>query len=236
LRIAILEDDPDQLALLERWLTNAGHQVHGHLRGAQILKSARRDSFDMFMLDWEVPDISGIDVLRSIRTDLSASVPILFVTVRDTEEDIVHALNSGADDYMIKPVRQSETLARVGALLRRAYPRARETRLEFPPYAFDAATGTATVAGTAVALLPKEFELALLLFQNFERLMSRGHIQEKIWGRAASVPSRTIDTHVSQLRRKLSLRGEFGFRISAIYNYGYRLKKVSAHGDDGASR
>jgi len=226
LRIAILEDDPDQLALLSRWLVNAGHQVHGYLRGNEVVKNAGRESFDLFVLDWEVPDISGVDVLRWIRANLSASVPILFVTVRDTEEDIVHALNSGADDYMIKPVRQSETMARLGALLRRAYPQKESTQVVAPPYEFDTQAGIARLNGAPVALTPKEFELAVLLFRNVDRLMSRGHLQEMVWGRGVELPTRSVDTHVSQVRKKLGLRGENGYRAAAIYNYGYRLKRV----------
>jgi DNA-binding response OmpR family regulator len=236
LRIAILEDDPDQLALLTRWLTNAGHSVHGYLLGNEVLKYAGRESFDMFVLDWEVPDLSGIEVLHWIRANLSRTVPILFVTVRDTEEDIVYALNEGADDYMIKPARQSELLARVGALLRRAYPQKDETHLEFPPYDFDTQSGTARINGTAVELTPKEFELAVLLFRNPERLMSRGHLQEAIWGRSGDLQTRSIDTHVSQVRRKLALRGEWGVRVAAIYNYGYRLKRVPQEGAQVFSR
>jgi len=226
LRIAILEDDPDQLALLNRWLTNAGHSVHGYLLGNDALKAAGRESFDMFVLDWEVPDVSGVDVLRWIRVNLSKTVPILFVTVRDTEEDIVYALNQGADDYMIKPARQSELLARVGALLRRAYPQKDETQLVFPPYEFDTQSGTVRLNGAAVELTPKEFELAVLLFRNPERLMSRGYLQEAIWGHNNELATRSVDTHVSQVRKKLSLRGEFGIRVAAIYNYGYRLKRL----------
>lgn len=226
MRIAILEDDPDQLALLTRWLTNAGHSVHGYLLGNEVLKFAGRESFDLFVLDWEVPDVSGIQVLGWIRANLSTTVPILFVTVRDTEEDIVYALNEGADDYMIKPARQSELLARVGALLRRAYPQRDETHLVFAPYEFDTQSGTARVNGGIVDLTPKEFELAVLLFRNPERLMSRGHLQEAIWGHSAELATRSVDTHVSQVRRKLSLRGEFGIRVAAIYNYGYRLKRL----------
>ena len=226
MRIAILEDDPDQLALLSRWLIAAGHHVHGYLRGNDMLKSVRRESFDAFVLDWEVPDISGVEVMRWIRSNLSKSVPILFVTVRDTEEDIVYALNNGADDYMIKPARQAETLARAGALLRRAYPQKEETHLVFPPYDFDTVNGIARINGAAVELAPKEFEIAVLLFRNFERLMSRGHLQESVWGRGAEQLTRTVDTHVSQVRKKLGLRGEHGFRVAAIYNYGYRLKRV----------
>jgi len=232
LRIAILEDDPDQLALLSRWLANAGHQVHGYLRGNDVLKNAARESFDLFVLDWEGPDISGVEVLRWIRSNLSSSVPVLFVTVHDTEEDIVYALNAGADDYMTKPVRQSETLARLGALLRRAYPEKEVTQLVIPPYEFDTQAGIARLNGAPVALTPKEFELAVLLFRNIDRLMSRGHLQEQVWGRGTDVPTRSIDTHVSQVRKKLGLHGEHGLRAAAIYNYGYRLKRVV----DGAAR
>ena len=227
MRIAILEDDPDQLALLSRWLSNAGHQVHGDLLGHDLLKRARRESFDLFVLDWEVPDISGVDVLRRIRADLSKTVPILFVTVRDTEEDIVYALDAGADDYMIKPARQSEMLARVGALLRRAYPQREETHLQFPPYEFDTKLGIARINGAAIELTPKEFELASLFFRNLDRLMSRLHLQEVVWGRDVELATRSVDTHVSNVRKKLGLRGEHGYRVAAIYNYGYRLKRVS---------
>jgi two-component system response regulator RegX3 len=226
LRIAILEDDPDQMALLSRWLNNAGHQVYGDLLGRDFQKRVKRESFDMFVLDWEVPDISGVDVLRWIRSDLSKSVPILFVTVRDSEEDIVYALNAGADDYMIKPARQSEALARVGALLRRAYPKADETLLSFPPFELDTQLGLATVNGKPVDVTPKEFDLAAMFFRNIDRLMSRQHLQEAVWGRNVELATRSVDTHVSNVRKKLGLRGEHGFRVAAIYNYGYRLKQV----------
>lgn len=226
MRIAILEDDPDQLALYSRWIESAGHEVHGFLAGHDILREATRQHFELFVLDWEVPDLSGLDVLRRIRGKLSQTVPVLFVTVRDTEEDIVMALNAGADDYMIKPARKAEALARVGALLRRAYPQKKERQLAFPPYRFDLDVGVAYIDGAPVALTPKEFELAAMFFEHFDQLLSRPHLQETLWGRGPDVESRTVDTHVSGVRRKLGLRGEHGYRISAVYNYGYRLKKV----------
>ena len=98
MRIAILEDDPDQLALLRRWTAEDGHDVHAYLSGREAMKQAGRESFDLFMLDWQVPDVSGAEVLMWVRANVSKSVPVLFVTVRDAEQDIVFALEHGADD------------------------------------------------------------------------------------------------------------------------------------------
>ena len=230
MRIAILEDDPDQLTLLQRWLAQDRHDVHGYLTGREVMMRAGRESFDLFILDWQVPDVSGTEVLLWLRNNVSRTVPILFVTVRDAEQDIVYALESGADDYMIKPVRQNELLARVHALLRRAYPREDDTQLSFPPFAIDTQRGEIRRAGTKVELTPKEFDLAVVLFRNIGRLMSRGHLQEAVWGRSGDLATRTVDTHVSQVRKKLDLRLESGFRVVPVYNYGYRLEQISPEG------
>ena len=225
MRIAILEDDPDQLALLERWLAQDGHDVHGYLTGRETMMRAARESFDLFILDWQVPDVPGTEVLQWVRNNISRTVPILFVTVRDSEQDIVFALESGADDYMIKPARQNELLARVHALLRRAYPREDEKLLSFPPFEIDIQRSEIRRAGARIELTPKEYDLAVVLFRNIGRLMSRGHLQESVWGRAGELATRTVDTHVSQVRKKLDLRVETGYRVVPVYNYGYRLEK-----------
>jgi two-component system, OmpR family, response regulator RegX3 len=227
LRIAILEDDPDQLALLQRWLGEDGHDVHGFLAGREAMKNAGRESYDLFVLDWQVPDVAGPEVLKWIRAQISKTVPVLFVTVRDSEEDIVMALESGADDYMIKPVRHQELLARVHALLRRAYPREEQALLKFPPFEIDIQRGEIRREGVRVDLTPKEFDLAAVFFRNVGRLMSRGHLQELVWGRSGDLVTRTVDTHVSQVRKKLDLRPESGYRVVPIYNYGYRLEQIS---------
>ncbi|MDA8109621.1 MAG: response regulator transcription factor [Betaproteobacteria bacterium] len=226
MRIAILEDDPDQLALLERWLAEAGHDVHAYQSGRDAMRHAGRESFDLFVLDWQVPDVSGPEVLARIRNNVSKHVPVLFVTVRDSEEDIVFALESGADDYMVKPARKHELLARVNALLRRAYPREEEPLLSFPPFEIDTRHGEIRRSGTKIELTPKEYDLAVVLFRNMGRLLSRGHLQEAVWGRTGDLATRTVDTHVSQVRKKLDLRAETGFRVVPIYNYGYRLEQV----------
>jgi len=227
LRIAILEDDPDQLALLKRWLSDDGHDVHGYSNGRDAMRQAGRESFDLFILDWQVPDVQGTEVLVWIRSKVSQRVPVLFVTVRDSEEDIVFALERGADDYMIKPARKHELLARVHALLRRAYPQAEERQFSCPPFEIDIERGEIRRNGARIELTPKEFDLSVVLFRNVGRLLSRGHLHETVWGRGADLATRTVDTHVSQVRKKLDLRPESGYRVVPVYNYGYRLEKVN---------
>ena len=234
MRISILEDDPDQLALLKRWLVEDGHDVHGYLAGREALKHAGRESFDLFVLDWQVPDVSGADVLMWLRNNVSRTVPVLFVTVRDSEQDIVFALENGADDYMVKPARRQELLARVHALLRRAYPREEEKHLSFPPFEIDISRGEILRNGEKIELTPKEFELTVVLFRNVGRLLSRGHLQEAVWGRSGDLVTRTVDTHVSQVRKKLDLRVETGFRVVPVYNYGYRLEQIGESASSAA--
>ena len=226
MRIAILEDDPDQLALLKHWLTTSGYDVHGFLSGRAILTQAGRESYDVFILDWQVPDIPGPEVLVWIRKNVSKTVPILFVTVRDSEDDIVFALEKGADDYMIKPLRRQELLARTNALVRRAFPNEEKALLDFPPFRIAVDRREISRLEIRVELRPKEFDLAVALFRNIGRLLSRGHLQELVWGKAIQTTTRTVDTHVSQVRRKLQLGPDSGFQVVPVYHYGYRLERL----------
>jgi DNA-binding response OmpR family regulator len=226
MRIAILEDEPDQSALLKTYLSDAGHDCVVFNSGKALTHQASRESYDLFLLDWQVPDLSGEEVLRWIRKQVDSPVPVMFITGRDTETDIVTALSQGADDYMKKPVSKPELLARVSALLRRAYPQKQLDTLEFAPYCFDLKLQELKVGKEKIELTQKEFDLALFLFQNLGRLLSRGHILEAVWGRAIDVPSRTMDTHVSRIRTKLNLRPDNGYKLTPIYNYGYRLEQI----------
>ena len=119
----MLEDDLEVGAAMRQWLEASGHTVHHFASGKAIVREAARESFDLFLLDWHVPDLSGADVLKWLREKQQSTVPVLFATSRDSEQDIVAALAAGADDYMIKPVRRMELLARVEALLRRMRPK-----------------------------------------------------------------------------------------------------------------
>ena len=130
-------------------------------------------------------------------------------------------------DNVFGGVPVQELLARVHALLRRAYPSEEKKQLSFPPFDIDIQRGEVRRDGTKVELTPKEFELTVTLFRNIGRLLSRGHLQESVWGRTGDLATRTVDTHVSQVRKKLDLRPDSGYRVVPIYNYGYRLEKIS---------
>ncbi|MDY7573401.1 response regulator transcription factor [Actimicrobium sp. CCI2.3] len=228
MRIAVLDDDRTQTDLVCQVLTAAGHVCHPFQSGKEMLNQLRRESFDMLIIDWQVPDLSGADVLRWAREKLPAVLPVLFMTSRSGEDDIVAGLAAGADDYMIKPIRRGELVARVQALLRRAYPTQNTIeQIQFSHYIFEPRTGRLLDHGEAVELTQKEFDLALLLFRNLGRPLSRAYILEAVWSRDVEIPSRTMDTHVSRVRTKLKLRPENGFRLAPVYSYGYRLEQVS---------
>jgi DNA-binding response OmpR family regulator len=227
MRIAVLDDDPAQADLVCETLSAAGHICHAYAEGRALVRQLRRQTFDLLVLDWNVPDMSGEEVLRWVRESLSERLPVLFMTSRSRDADITSILNTGADDYIVKPVSAGVLLARVGSLLRRAYQINTSTLKEvFDEYVFDLSARHVVVRGTTVAVTQKEFDLALLLFQHLSRPLSRAHILDVIWKRATDIPSRTMDTHVSVLRTKLGLRPENGYRLTPIYGYGYRLERL----------
>lgn len=224
LRVAVLEDDPDQLALERRWLEAAGHACHAFSRSADLVKAIGRESFDVFVLDWMVPDLSGEVVLQWIRRTLPERVPVMFATARDEEAEIVEVLGLGADDYLAKPLRHAEFVARIEALDRRYSAAKGPSRLRVGPYRFDPGSRTVTVQGRPVELTPRLYDIARILFEKREVLVSRGYLYEQAWGRPLEGATRTVDTHVSRLRRALELDGRHGWRLTSIYQHGYRLE------------
>lgn len=233
LRVALLEDDALQADLVKLWLEGAGHVCHVFHLGKDLIRCAPRESFDLFLLDWTLPDMDGTEVLGWLRQHLQQRVPVLFVTARDREEDVVQALTAGADDYMAKPLRKGELLARIRALIRRV-PGAPDRSQRFPigEFEVDAERRTITRDGEPVVLSHREFALALFLFNNLGKLLSRGHIMESVWGRSADINTRTVDTHMSKLRRILQLVPENGWSLAAVYQHGYRLEQIGKP-DDG---
>ena len=227
MRVAILEDDPDQADLVRLWLRDAGHSVSLSHDAASFLRSVRRDSYDMYVLDWVLPDLSGIEVLTKLRTEMEDYTPVVIATAKDEEQSVVRGLESGADDYLVKPIRRAELVARVAAIFRRIAGGRTDDDIDAAPYVIDTAKKTITLDGDGVALTNREFELACFLFKNPGKMLSRAHILEAIWGiENAAVSTRTVDTHISRLRRKLKLGEDNGWTLSAIYQHGYRFERV----------
>ncbi len=227
MRIALLEDDPDQSELIRLWLEDAENSVVVHDTGGDFLRAIRRDSFDLYLLDWVLPDLSGLDVLRKLRTELHDTTPVLITTVKNEERDIVRALKAGADDYLVKPVRQRELIARAEAICRRSSGMAQDSGMyEAAPYIMDLRRKKATLNSEELPLTHREFDLAMFFFRHAGRAVSRAHLLEAIWGiDNANVTTRTIDTHISRLRKKMQLTDENGWKLSAIYQHGYRLEQ-----------
>ncbi|MEO6023018.1 MAG: response regulator transcription factor [Burkholderiales bacterium] len=229
MRIALLEDDKSQSDLYKAWLEEAGHVCSPFAAGKAFIKHIGRESYDLIILDWGIPDITGHEVLVWIRSHIQTPVPVMFVTARDEEQDIVSALESGADDYLVKPVRKMELIARINALERRAKQEfTLKERLDFDPFTIDTKSRKISRSEKAIDLTIKEFDLTLFLFRHLGQLLSRGHILESIWGRSQELNTRTVDTHVSRIRNKLELSQESGFKLSSVYFYGYRLERVAA--------
>ena len=226
MRIAYLEDDMAQAELVTHWLKEAGHNCIHMASGREFMSLLRRDTFDILVLDWEVPDMNGYAVLEEVRA--SGNRPVLFATQRDDESSIVGALSQGADDYMVKPTKQAELLARISALGRRAgvSEMDEETALSVGPWTVDRSRRQILLDEDAIKLTDKDYELACYLFQNVGKLMSRAHLLEKVWGIMTPIESRTVDVHISRIRRSLHIRPERGYRIKTVYQHGYRLEPI----------
>ena len=227
MRVALLEDDIDLAKLIEVWLDDAGYQSYLFQSGSHVLRALTKENFDILLLDWEVPDLNGLEVLKWVRENLDWNIPILFITHRTEEKDIVTALDAGADDYMVKPIKRNEMLARIGAISRRNQPKeSDDPLLEFLPYTIDTQKRTVSCNSKQIELTKKEYDLTLFIFRNMGRLLSRGFILERVWGKNPDINTRTVDTHMSRLRRKLNIGAENGWVLTSVYQHGYRLEPV----------
>ena len=229
MRIALLEDDLDQAALFTEWLRSSGNSCEHFAAGKPFIRNIKHDSYDVLILDWMVPDMDGYEVLRWVRENFDWPVPIVFVTAKDDEDDIVRALEQGADDYIVKPAKQRELVARITAVARRSSPiDESQTTIEYEPFAIDLANHEVKRDGERIEVTQKEYELIVFLFRNIGRILSRAHILESVWGRNPDINTRTVDTHVSRIRTKLSLAAEMGWKLSSIYQHGYRLERITS--------
>ncbi len=231
MRIALFDADAAEQTLVAQTLERSGFDCVVHSDAKALLADARVRRFDALIVDWKGKPAEGGAVLGHARA-AATRTPTLMMVAHGGEDDIIAGLSCGADDYLIKPIRPSELIARLQALLRRAYPHETLERYEFEPYRFDPEPCEVAIvlpdgSETArVLLTQKEFDLGLLLFRNAGRPMSRNHIREVVWGGDADISSRTMDTHVSRLRAKLGLNTRSVYRVMPVYGYGYRLDRL----------
>lgn len=226
MRICVLEDDLAQAELVVSWLQDAGYTVDHKPTSREFLQQMKENSYDLAVLDWEVPGMSGVDVLEHLRNALEWQGMVLFTTQRDSESDVARALHAGADDYLVKPLRKEEMLARLIALARRSGTQAMADVIDIGPIKLNRKTQEISVAGEAVKLTAKDFQLARYMIEHAGKLVSRDQLLKSIWGINETVNTRTVDVHMSRIRRKLGITPEIGYRIKTIYQYGYRLEKV----------
>ncbi|MHC8316957.1 response regulator transcription factor [Pseudomonas sp. LB3P31] len=235
MRVAILDDEPAELRRVEQTLRQMAEpgeiewSLYSFENGEDLLRQLRRETYDLLLLDWQLPGLSGLSLLRWTREHMDAPPAAIMLTSRDGESDIVQALNAGADDYVSKPFRPNELKARVAAVLRRHSHsrRASGEVLSINDLLFDDAELTVTRAGVPIGMTEREYRLARCLFTNLGRPLSREYLYERFWSHEEMLSSRPLDTHIYRLRNKLGLTADRGWQLLTIYGYGYRLESVS---------
>ena len=225
IKIGILEDDEDQSALLALWLQEAGYGVEVYAEGTGFIRALQTSGFDLVLLDWNLPEMSGLEVLQWLRRNVHTHIPAIFLTTRTEEKHIVSALEAGADDYVTNPARPHELIARIGALARRSGLMEDESdSLEVGEFILDRKQRKVLKGDESISLTLREFDLAWVLFANLAKILSRDYLLRNVWNLGNAVNTRTVDTHISKVRTKLGLRPENGWQLSSVYHYGYRLE------------
>ena len=224
--IAILEDDPGQAKLMTVWLEQAGHACKTFATGKSFIDNVANEHFGLLILDWELPDIKGDVVLQWVRENLGWEIPVLFMTFRDGSDSVASILKLGADDFVSKSVERNELLARIDSLERRAtLPQQKPQILRIAEFVIDGVEHKVTRKGEEIKLTPTELKLAMYLFQTMDKLRTRTDLLANVWGRNAEISTRTVDIHISRLRKKLDLTPENGWLLESVSGVGYRLIK-----------
>ncbi len=226
MRIGILEDDEILSELYSQWFAKANHQCAPYKTVAAYIEALLSENFDLLLIDMMLPDGTGDDVLKWVRKNLGWELPVVFVTAIDEEEEIVNTLRLGANDYVVKPPKYAELIARVEGLVR-AKNGAYQPVMKFGAYEIYLDQQEIHFLGERVDLTQKEYELTSYLFQNPSRLLSRLHLLETVWGVYTEVDSSVVDNHIRSIRKKLGLYPQNGWDINSIYGYGYRIEKVN---------
>ena len=221
--ILIAEDEPAQMELLRYNMESADFRTVVATDGASALALVEEEMPDMVILDWMLPELSGIEVCRRIRSRAETrSLPVIMLTARGEESDRVRGLETGADDYLVKPFSQAELIARIRALLRRARPALNGEQLSYGGIVMDVASHRVSRDNISLQLGPTEFRMLRFLLERPGRVYSREQLLDQVWGRDVYVESRTVDVHIRRLRMAREVDGAPDI-IRTVRGAGYAL-------------
>lgn len=225
-RILIVEDETDLRELIVLHVKRAQFQVDEASNGQEALQKLKERAYDLVVLDWMLPKLNGIEIVRILRDqELKTALPILMLTAKATDADVVFALEAGVDDYITKPFEPTVLIARVRALLRRSQPQREEAngdnqKLQFGELSINPDAFTVSYKNEVISLTPSEFKLLHALALNRGRVLTRDRLIELVQGNGVAVIDRAIDTHVFGLRKKL---GDASHFIETVRGIGYRI-------------
>ncbi len=233
--IFVLEDEADISRLVQYNLESAGYTVKPYMAIAQIVSDAERQPPSLFLLDIMVPGGDGLDLCRRLRQNPNlSSIPIIFLTARAAENDRVHGLELGADDYITKPFATRELVARVKAVLRRFERPSGPTMLKFENIEIDASAMQLRVSGELVTTTATEFRLLDYLARHPGRVFSRDHLLDAVWGDARFVTPRSVDVYVRRIREKIEADPETPRYLKTMRGAGYRFDLPKTRESAGA--
>jgi len=206
--VLVIEDEPAQREVLSYNLTAEGFAVTQVETGDDAMQAVEEEHPDVIILDWMLPGVSGIEICRRLKSSTETrKIPVIMLTARTEEADRVRGLETGADDYVVKPYSVIELMARVRTQLRRVRPASVGERLEYDDILLDAETHRVTRAGETIKLGPTEFRLLSTFMDKPGRVWSREQLLDRVWGRDIYVDTRTVDVHIGRLRKALCQHG-----------------------------
>ena len=223
--IAVVEDDLAFASEMEEFLGAVGYTVSSYDSSQKFLAALRQSECDLLIVDWSIPDLSGIEVLEYIRK-FHPDMPAIMLTARAENTDIVRGLQAGANDYVSKPVDPDVLAMRIKSLLRRSKGEVKNVseNVILGRYLLRPSASTIYLGDEEIVLPKREFDMAMLFFTNPNRLLSRQYLAATLWGKVVDYQSRTIDTHVARLRKNLKLEPACGVSLNALYGFGYTLQ------------
>ena len=222
-KVFLVEDDQSIITLVEYNLKKEGFKVLISSDGDDALKEIKNQEPDLVLLDWMLPNLSGIDICKSLRKDKKfQDLPIIMLTAKGQEEDKVSALNAGADDYITKPFGHSELVARINALLRRRKPRVAEDKIIYEDLIIDRIQRKVFRKEIQIDLGPTEYRMLDFFIRNPQRVYSRDQLLSNVWADNINVESRTVDVHIRRLRKAINIDGTKEL-IRTVRSAGYSL-------------